>query len=402
MKFTKMSLVAALLVGSSAFALDNIKVSGDANLFYSTADAGNVDLFNKNGAIGQAGLDLGLSADLAEGISAGMSTTAITTLGLENNLVSGVFAGTSVQTQWWVSEAWMAATLGKTTAKIGRQKLDTPLCFTETWNIAYNTFDAAVFLNQDIPDTTLVGAWVGKGNGAAGSVVTSPVDAAGAQTDSYKSFAIEGAYAAAVVNNSFKPLTVQAWYYNVLNAANAVWVQADLNMNGIILGAQYANIAIKGKLAAADDSSAFALKAGYSDADMGLTAFVAYSQTDTKGTIDVSNVATGHTAGSQSKLYTEAWWNYGYVGAKDMATVNVTVEYAVADIADFGLYYTMADSGTDAYTTATSRDMSEITLSASKSFGPLDTSLVYINTTADDQNAGDGYNAVQAYLTLNF
>jgi hypothetical protein len=29
-----------------------------------------------------------------------------------------------------------------------------------------NTFDAAVLINQDIPDTTLVGAWVGKSNGA--------------------------------------------------------------------------------------------------------------------------------------------------------------------------------------------------------------------------------------------
>ena len=35
MKFTKMSLVAALLVGSSAFAIDNVKVSGDAKLYYS-------------------------------------------------------------------------------------------------------------------------------------------------------------------------------------------------------------------------------------------------------------------------------------------------------------------------------------------------------------------------------
>jgi hypothetical protein len=48
MKLTKMSLVAALLVGSSAFAddkvntiMDSVKVSGDVNLFYSTSDAKN-------------------------------------------------------------------------------------------------------------------------------------------------------------------------------------------------------------------------------------------------------------------------------------------------------------------------------------------------------------------------
>jgi len=35
MKFTKMSLVTALLIGSSAFAIENTKVSGDVKLFYS-------------------------------------------------------------------------------------------------------------------------------------------------------------------------------------------------------------------------------------------------------------------------------------------------------------------------------------------------------------------------------
>ncbi len=46
MKLVKMSLAAALLVGSSAFALDNLKYTGDAKLFYSTADAGDLDLFS--------------------------------------------------------------------------------------------------------------------------------------------------------------------------------------------------------------------------------------------------------------------------------------------------------------------------------------------------------------------
>jgi imipenem/basic amino acid-specific outer membrane pore len=45
-------------------------------------------------------------------------------------------------------------------------ELDTPLAFSETWSIVPNTFEGAVVLNQDLPDTTLVGAWIGKGNGA--------------------------------------------------------------------------------------------------------------------------------------------------------------------------------------------------------------------------------------------
>jgi hypothetical protein len=165
MKIVKMSLVAAMLVGASAYAIDNVKVSGDAKVFYGATDLGDASLFDKAGAYGQAAAGLNVSADLVEGVSAGVATQSLTTLGLENNLVSALWAGQSLQTQWWFSEMWTAATIGKTTAKVGRMTLDTPLAFTETWNIASNSFDAGVLLNQDLPDTTIVAAWVGKGNG---------------------------------------------------------------------------------------------------------------------------------------------------------------------------------------------------------------------------------------------
>ncbi len=419
MKLVKMSLLAATLITSSAFAIDNVKVSGDAELYYGTTDMENakdVGFFHRDTSYGQAGLDLGLTADLAEGVSGGVALQGLSTLGLENQLVSGIWAGNSLQTQYWFSEAYVAMTLGKTTAKVGRQTLDTPLAFTETWNIASNTFDAAVLLNQDIPDTTLVAAWVGRGNGASGSVVVSPTVTLGGgeevQTDSFSTFAVSGAYALAAVNNSWKPLTAQLWYYNVRQAADAAWVQADLAMDmGIIAGVQYASIMPKGVLEGADDSSAIAAKIGYTNADLGLTVSLAGSQTDTKGQIDISNVATGHTTASQSKLYTEAWWNYGYVGAADMTAINVTAEYAIKDVADLGLYVTNVTAGDELVAggggASRHSDMMEVALTAGTSFGPLDTTVAYIYTDAEDQNpdaAGDGqsYSTLQAYLTLNF
>jgi len=94
MKFTKLSLVAALLVGSSAFAIDNIKVSGDTKLFYSTDDSAGA-YFDKGTSIGQAGLGLGITADLTEGVSAGTHLTVLSTLGLEGQLVNGVWEATN-------------------------------------------------------------------------------------------------------------------------------------------------------------------------------------------------------------------------------------------------------------------------------------------------------------------
>lgn len=397
MKLVKMSLAAALLLSASAFALDNVKVSGDAKLFYGTSDAGSDSLFAKDNSYADTALRVGVTGDLLKGVSFGVTGYAISTLGLENNLVSGVWTsahgvtgngsdfltGAQVDDTMWIGEAWMATTLGKTTAKIGRMELDTPLAFSEKWNIVPNTFEAAVLINQDLPDTTLVGAWVGKGNGQVA------VQGVGSNAK-FNTFAENGAYAAGLVNNSFKPLTFQAWYYNVADVATAYWLQADVNCQlipGVKLGAQYAEI--NPDAAGAKDSEAYALKVGYATDKLNLA--IAYSDVDKDGVVPMQNVASG----SQSKLYTEAWWNYGYVGAPDAETVTLTGEYD-AGMAKLGAYYTDVDGGDNA------TDMTEFTVTASKSFGPLDATLAYVSTEADNQNGGDQYNTLQAYLTLNF
>lgn len=456
MKLVKMSLAAAVLLGASAFAIDNVKVSGDAKLFYSTnntdtlngagtASVGSNDLFDKGTSAADTALRIGVTGDLTKGVSFGVTGYAVSTLGLENNLVSqtwtgahdGVANGSSYGAQAddkaWIGELWVAATLGKTTAKLGRMELDTPLAFSEKWSIVPNTFDAAVLINQDLPDTTLVGAWVGKGNGVnaletvAGTTlngITSNHNAAGLGIDGimganadFGTFMSDGAYAAAIVNNSFKPATVQAWYYNVVDVADAYWLQADINcqlVKGLTIGAQYANISPKGaievtldSLGANDDSSAYAFKLGYGVDALKVSA--AYSKADSDGVLKIANVATNNLAGGQSKLYTEAWWNYGYVGAPDAKSWNVTAEYDAKDIAKLGVYYTNVSIGdTNAVNTHAAVggkdnvDMKEVAVTATKSFGPLDATLAYISTDADDQNLGDRFDTVQAYLTLNF
>jgi len=420
MKLVKMSLAAAVLLGASAFAIDNVKVSGDAKLFYTTNNTGNFDLFDKDSSAADTALRLGVTGDLTKGVSFGVTGYAVSTLGLENNLVSNTWTGAhgvqgngspfgaQVDDQAWIGEMWVAATLGKTTAKLGRMELDTPLAFSEKWSIVPNTFDAAVLINQDIPDTTVVGAWVGKGNGVnAIGVATGGAFAinnstaigdnvVGAGAD-FNTFMNNGAYALAVVNNSFKPLTAQAWYYNVANVADAFWLQADINcqlVKGLKIGAQYADLDPKGLLDGLQDSKAYAFKLGYTGVT-NLNVSAAYSKADQDGTLKVANVATNNLGTAQSKLYTEAWWNYGYVGTPDARSWNLTAEYD-AGVAKLGAYYT------DVNVDQTNVDMKEMTVTATKSFGPLDATLAYISTDADDQNAGDRYDTVQAYLTLNF
>lgn len=451
MKLVKMSLAAAVLLGASAFAIDNIKVSGDAKVFYNTNDittrnavTGNTDdsLFSKGTSAADTALRLGVTGDLLKGVSFGMTGYAISTLGLENNLVDATWTGAhaartgtgagyaEVDDNAWMGELWLATTMGKTTAKVGRMELDTPLAFSEKWSIVPNTFDAAVLINQDIPDTTLVGAWVGKGNGTnavgalgLGTNNTSTLLGAGLAFDGgvvganadFTTFANGGAYAAGAINNSFKPLVAQAWYYNVANIADAYWLQADIDcslVKGVKIGAQYANMDAKGALntflvnnaMSTSDSSAYAFKLGYEGIE-NLKISAAYSDADNDGVLRIANVATNNLGGAQSKLYTEAWMNYGYVGAPGAESVNVAAEYN-AGFAKLAAYYT--DVNNDIV--GSTHEMTEVALTASKSFGPLDVMLAYFSTDAKDQNldaagtAGSGrqYNTIEAYLTLNF
>jgi hypothetical protein len=421
MKLVKMSLAAAVLLGASAFAIDNVKVSGDAKLFYGTdnkdqtAANKNDSLFGIDNSYADTALRISVTGDLTKGVSFGATGYAVSTLGLENNLVANTWTAghdnSAVGDNAWMGELWLATTMGKTTAKIGRMELDTPLAFSEKWSVVPNTFEAAVLLNQDLPDTTLVGAWVGNSNGrdaAHNPAAVAERDLIMRADAQFGTFAASGAYAAALVNNSYKPLTFQAWYYNVLNVADAYWLQADINcklVKGLTIGAQYANMSPKGialtTLALADkDSSAYAFKLGYAVDKLKVAA--AYSTTDNDGQLQVQNVA----GSGQSKLYTEAWWNYGYVGRAGADSYMVSAEFD-AGVATLGAQYT--DVSAKAAGATTSTDMSEVALTASKSFGPLDTTLAYVSTKADDQNtlvsgAGNGkrYDSVQAYLTLKF
>lgn len=375
-----MSLVAALLIGSSAFALENTKVSGSANLFYSTDD--HVGLFDKESSMAQTSVGVGLTANLSDSVTTGVSLTALSTLGLEGQLVNGVFEGTNgVSDYAWFDEAWMATTVGKSTAKAGRMQLDTPLAFSETWSTATNTFEALVGINQDLPGTTLVGAYVGGSNGGDGSgSVIGQVDV---NTSTNFSQFYNGAFALGAINNSYEPLTAQFWYYDATDVLTSYWLQADLDLDGIQVGVQYTGGETEGGTAL----SAYAAKVGYhSDT---ISGFVAYSQTG-----DEAGWGANLSGSGQSKLYTEAWWAYGYIAAQDTTAITAEVEYHAHGLGEFGLFYTTVSNANDA-----THDMQEITLTAAKSYGALDTTVALINETVGEE---DAINMVQVYLTYNY
>ncbi len=445
MRVTKLSLIAALLIGSSAFAIENTKVSGDAKLYYGTqdSDADNApNLFTKESGYTNFSARLDLTTDLTKGISAGVGTQIVTTLGVEHNLVDRVWSnahtasgstgasfagGAQVDSAMWFDEAWLAGTAFDTTLKIGRQSLDTPLAFTETWGVDRNTFEAGVLINQSLPDTTFVATFIGKSNGSAddrdslreggaGNLNDISATAAGyvAADGVFSTFGTQGTYAFGAINNSFKPLTFQAWYYDMVDLAQAYWLQADIKcslVEGLLIGAQYANTDLTknanlGTLGIittdTKDTTAWSLMLGYEAKDV-VTVKTAYSDVSDDGILGVANTATGSVAtlGGQSKLYTEMWWNYGYVSAVGAESYSLSAETKVAgDVSLLAGYY-----NADIKTVTVDKEMREIALVASKSFGPLDTSLGLIFGDLEDAVAPANdvkTTDLQVYLTYNF
>lgn len=418
MKFAKLSIAALVAVGfsSSAVASDiTVNPFGTAKLFYETqtsdADAA-TDFFDQKNAAGQARVSAGATGNLNNCLGYGFEYMAVDTLGLENNLVSNtamgygrtsaarhleyaptlaaIKAGTATaaekvsfvsaltETQHWASQAYLTYSpcdtfLSNTTFKIGRQYLDTPLAFTENWKIAPNSFDGAVIVNKDIVNTTLIAAYVGKGNGIGGRVTSG---------DDFQTYANDGAYAVGAITSLMDgaiPLSV--WGYDVVNLAQAVWAdagyKADLAGVKLNLGGQYAFMTPDAD--GDEDTSAFGVKVGTSTkvAGMGLSLMAAYSSVDEDGVLAVANTATG---GKKTKLYTAGIYTDGlYVALPGSDAFKIKASTKLAGIGSLTAQYVNNENSNNA-----AKDVSEIDVILGTSLpGGVGAKLIYINRNHD-------------------
>jgi hypothetical protein len=413
-------------IASSASAVENVKVDGQIKLWYQTTDmstistdssasvAKNDGLFKQTGASGDLIAKLRATGDLTKKVGFGTTMYAATTLGLENNLVSsetitvgatndaaGITNGDS-NLPMWLGEAYMTYKAGKTLVKAGRMELDTPLAFTETWNAAPNTFEAAVVVNQDLPDTTLVAAYVSRGNGDGASTVGKNFNAYGNFAGSYapgKTGA--GAYAVGMINKSIPNLTIHPVYYNVVDSATAFWIDATYNVPNIVkIEALYATLSAQGDLEDVlktagvqdRDTDAYAVKLSGSFAGVNLAASYA---SVSKGTIPVANTATGFT---KTKLYTASILSDGRIAAQpDVKSWKVEASTKVAGF-DLGASYASYDVGdNDKGIRPTGAGIAYYTLNKQKSPSELDLS---IGTKIDDINL-TAYYIMQNDYTCN-
>jgi len=362
------AVVASMALTTAASAIDNVKADGQAKLIYQITDqdttggAAQTDgLFDKDNAAGQASIIMGLSADLSTNLKGAVEVTGVSTLGLENSLVEGTMATANnlntantsagnptenaTDDQFWISQAYLTYTAGKTTAKVGIQELNTPLAFTEKWNVTKNTFQAMVLVNNDIENVTLVGAYVGKSNSVDDN---GSVTGAGGQNVNYdgkfNSF-YDGAYAVGAIAK-VGGVNLQAWGYNVQDVADAYWLEADTKVGGIFLGGQYAGT--NGKGTNGESLKAYAVKAAMDVSGVHVYGAFSAVDDDTAGgtSVGFANTATG----DKTKLYTGTASIYAdgaTVANEDTDAWKVGLKTKIAGIST-GASYTDVDYGTNA------------------------------------------------------
>ena len=339
MKKLMLSAVAVATIAGAANAADkgiDFTTTGQAVLYYNAATTnatGAKDLFNKDTARANFGIQLNLNADLKNDFTFGSTINYLGTLGLEKNLVSNTMqdvnaktASNGINDDIYFAQLYIAKKLGNTTLKLGRQELPkslSPFAFSEGWNVFKNTFDAALVVNSDIPDTLVVGAYVGKGtgNGFGANMATMNdlvvVSEAGVTTVAGE------AYMLTLQNKSIPMTTLTGTYYAVKKidgaaapdlvpgsavGADIFWADAkiagkDLPL-GLCIGLQGGMVSPDSKLGTAelDDTTAYGVKVGLSPIK-GLKLIAAYTSVD--GNDNKVNVAIKNTTGVKTPLYTQ-------------------------------------------------------------------------------------------------
>jgi hypothetical protein len=332
--------------------------------------------------------------------------------------------------------------IANTTVKIGRQELPkslSPFAYSEDWNVFKNTFDAILAINSDIPDTTLVGAYVGGGTGmnlSSTGNLTPVLQGAGEAGN----VAVDGtAYMLTVQNKSIPMTTVTLSYYDVAQ------VNADSNVTNLSApgvtpvvpnptvgtrdvetgGAQaiWGDVAVAGKdlpmglkvgvqggqlssdFADIADTTAMGAKVSLAPVDA-LTVCLAYTSVDgddNKANIAIKNFGTG----IKTPLYTQMILNQDAI-ALDADTFMLKVAYNTGDYGTVIAQGTMTTAGQsnlmNAGRDAAGTDYTDLELIYKVKAGGVDFLAAFVNQSWSKATAAnmDSANTVRVWARYNF
>jgi len=288
---------------------------GQAIAYTQTVDAhGTGDLFSGSTTYGALGLQLrAVNKDIIAGFGAGFEVSAIQQsdsysnrppLGANDNnrFAFPFFGGGDAQVQSAaITQAYLTYGFGNTSIKVGRQTLPmalSPFAYSEGWQMVKNTMEAALVVNTDLPDTTLVYAAVGRTNSSIGDIAN--FEAINKNGDIVHLITAQ--------NKSIEGLTLTGSYYfapdfTPTDDLSIFWGDAKFKISDYSIALQGGQI---GGIASMNDTTAFGAKVGANFSIF--SASVAYSSVD-DGDFRVTNLATIQNPspgiGIKSPLYTQ-------------------------------------------------------------------------------------------------
>lgn len=375
---------------------------GQAVAYYQTSEStlqlpkpghnlGNSSLFDSESASGNFGVQLrATNSDVFAGVGAGVEVNALTELPFD---VAGIYMQTAddQKSAGWLSQAYLTYGLNNTSIKVGRQELPkalSPFAFSEGWNVFKNTFDAALVVNSDIQDTTLVYAYVAGSNHAVNNLGSFNDISTLAGTV----VAEDGVHMLTAQNKSIDGVTLTGTWYHVpdmlvTDDVNVLWGDAKFGVAGLNVGLQGGTIMGADDIGG-EDTNAFGAKIGGEFG--GFNASLAYSSVN-DGTVGIYNLGTG----VKTPLYTQMIFNQFFI-ASDADTVVGRVSTKALG-GTVGLAYDYTDGailGTDA-------TYKELDLTYKTKVGE-NTTVFAAYVYQDDETSADTNNMLRFWARYNF
>jgi hypothetical protein len=264
MKLAKLSLAAIAVVGlsTSSFAADTLadafkngKVSGTLEMQYIDNAVSGTGQDTSGFAVGG---ELKFVTDTFNGFGAGFTFETGHTLGMEDEVAAENDTTVTIQ-KTALSEAYLTYAFGKTTAKIGRQYISTPLVAVSGSRVMMDFFQAAILVNTDLPNTTLVVGGVNEWVKRDIDTVVHPDDPI---------------YTVYAKNTSIKGLTLTAQGTFLADVQNDYYAEAAYKFDAgmpITVGAQY--IGTDYDAAATEDGKLYGVMVGTSFGALSLNAY---------------------------------------------------------------------------------------------------------------------------------
>ena len=352
MKLAKLSLAAIVVAGlaSNSFAADTLadafkngKVNGELKAYYFA----NEDDKNDKDSIFTTGAMLSYKTAPLYGFTLGLTAQGAASPFADNGAKDD-YRGSMYGSGAVLSESYIAYSLGKTTAMVGRMFLDTPLVSGSGSRVIKEAFEGAAIINTDLPNTTLIAGYVQKfqartdRNGNAGKFTRKNVT-----TNSSVNVDInDGAYTLAAINKSIPGLTLTGAYayaeaFDVIDI-NIGYVEALYEGKagdiGYTLGLQDYYNSFNNAGTTDDSINVYAVKAGVSY--KGINGTVAFSQVSDD--IVVGNAVASGLGNGADLLYTDpviAMNGYN----RDTKSYLLDLNYDLTAAANIGARYVLAD-----------------------------------------------------------